>query len=121
MLEDLVSKLIRRGVIVEIRAGNGWRAQPLYIAKVELPHKYDIGESLPSFSFTVHGSTMDSIAKDIANRLDLVDPLIRAAEQRREHMEAVKKVRSIEKEMRIISRPVKPNMDPSTARDQPLA
>ncbi|OKP79808.1 hypothetical protein BTE77_06880 [Ensifer adhaerens] len=140
MFNDLVASLSKRGVKVKLNGNYSTNhMRMMYSALVKID-QFGLEGSWPIFEFTVYGRELDELAEDINRRLPLVEPIIAAVEKHREHREAVRKAAQIGDELGAIVKgercsrtkaelyaplmtdaSLEPNLDPKTAKEQPIA
>lgn len=136
MLEKILSELNKRGVYVDVKTRYSARFECLqHTAEVntgQWPHP----PSVPTFSFKVFGQSFDELAKEIENKLPMVEPIIAAMEEDLKRAKAARERRKADdliisigpetrqrfaEELERQKDAVEPNLDPKTARERPIA
>lgn len=129
MLEKLINELAWRNVTVTLSTGElEGSGKPTFSAHVATREGVVKG-SWPHFQFTVEAMTCNGLAEEISRRMILVEPMVAAIEAHIKHRRAqMDEHRAGEELQKAIydycSQPtrhlVEPNMDPKTAKEQPL-
>jgi hypothetical protein len=81
MFEELVSKLAKRGAIIELTALNNGTRGVRYSAVVKTKDEWGSTPDFPTFEFKVGGWSLDEITTKIEAQLSLVEHLLAIAEE----------------------------------------